>query len=272
MMITGRVKKILKTTLIIFLVFACVIFSDYCFSGDPFERFMFTVTRTGTADEIPNCSGNITDIRVTVRERSSFCSWQAFWAHLIYGTQIKQIYYGYCIDGQWYDYPAENYELKAFSSLFDDKVAKTAIASHCVRIGPYLLIAFPTPSDTDILGVMQDSLGSEAFHLTEYGTSDPSEGANCFRVVDPVKGKYASDTVNVINNWYYIVVNYDSITEDYEVTMDRYVKYDESMEADEGELHAMTGADGESGLYLHTFSDTYTYEDIQTALAREYDQ
>ena len=53
--------------------------------------------------------------------------------------------------------------------------------------------------------------------------------------------------------------------------MDRYVKYDGTSEVDESDLYTMTGTDGETAVYEHTLSDVYNYEDIQTALAREYD-
>lgn len=262
-----RVKKSLKITLICFLVLAGIIFSDLTIYGDPFERFLYAVTRTGTADEIPSCSGNITDIRVTVRDRSYFCSVDAFVSHVFYGTQIKQIYYGYYVDGKWYDYPAENYQLKPFFGN-GDNIQDTALRTHCVRIGPYLLIAYTTPGASDVLGVMYDTLNSPVYHITEYGTFEPFDGANCSRIIDPIGGEYCSVNTNLFNNWHYIIIKYDSLSEDYHVTLDRYVLYDGVEEVDEADLHTMVGMDGKSGLYKHTLSETHTYDDIQYSLAR----
>lgn len=70
--------------------------------------------RPDAAWDYPDFSGEITDVRVTAVERKvDTTSWLPGEKESpIYGLRCIQIYYGYEMDGVWYDMPCENFDLR----------------------------------------------------------------------------------------------------------------------------------------------------------------
>ena len=132
-------------------------------------------SRPAEAYQFPTPSGEITDVRVTVRERDLDLSFRGLEGHKAY-----EIYYGYYSNGKWYDYPSTNYELR---DLVDTDVLGPYTDSdydsydvcdrdHIVEIGPYYLIALPTYPLFNSMKFydisIQDTLNSEIIMFTEY--------------------------------------------------------------------------------------------------------
>lgn len=265
---TVIISSISIVVLILFLISTVLI--DYSYYGDPFERAFLSMTRTQAGKEFPDFDGNINDIRVTVVDRSAMSTPYTLYTSITQGMKYKQIYYGYCSDGVWYDYPCENFELRALSkmSIYDDSVAFTAQSNHCVKIGPYLLLAFSV-YDEQLFGFVEDSLGSDVRTLTEYVTNEPGSGANCGWIIDAYHNEYDILVKQAFFKWYYIVLEYDEMPEDYEVKFYEYIKYDGVSDVPPEDLRTIVGEDGKKEIYQYHLSRSYTYENIQYALARE---
>lgn len=73
-----------------------------------YANYMFEKGRPKEGTALPDFSGNITDVRMTVKERD----YGPYYDHPMYeNLTMIQIYYGYLSDGEWHDMPCENYNL-----------------------------------------------------------------------------------------------------------------------------------------------------------------
>ena len=136
---------------------------------------LLDASRPPEAYQFPDPSGEITDVRVTIREREIDLSFRGLEGHKAY-----DIFYGYCSDGKWYDYPSTNYELRelvdtdVWGPYTDDEYSSYDIcnAPHIVEIGPYYLMSFPQFPSFNSMKLydisIQGSLNSEAIVIDEY--------------------------------------------------------------------------------------------------------
>ena len=102
----------------------------------------------------PNPPDTVDDIRMTVKPTITKD-----------GVTYLRLYYGYCVDGWWRDYPMEYYDLKSIFTGKQYSGYRAAQEDHIVKIGQYLLISFSTFSqfgetDSGYLEV-SDSLNSD---------------------------------------------------------------------------------------------------------------
>ena len=233
----------------------------------------------------PDFSGEITDVRVTTVERDF--SYSLFFKWTIENTYpepkpaFRQIYYGYCMDGKYYDFPYENFDLRALE--FSRVGFEATDYDHCVQIGPYVLIGIshtPRFDGLDALTVINDTINSDVHNLLNYVSSDPSKGdvkgSNSVLMRENMFGRYElwrSASLYSFPEHYYVVVKMDELSEDYQLTCVRYVEYSakEEYTYDDSDttIYTLVGNDGIEREYRKAFSDTYTYDDIMDALNRE---
>ena len=140
-------------------------------------------------------------------------------------TTLLRIYYGYCIDGVWTDKPSEHYPLKELFSETPHDSFRASFFSHCVRIGPYLLIALNTDSSekdgSKVFCEPTDSLGSEFVQMfEEYFTPFYRESGTSgysFFAKEPFQygASVTSYNFNHFGLYHYLILEWDSIPEDY---------------------------------------------------------
>lgn len=157
----------------------------------------------------------ITDIRMTVVPREYKVPDDL--EHLVGGegvdVQYLQVYYGYCLDGVWHDYPSENYDLIDITHEAGERGWKLSYHDHMVKIGPYLLISIIIPGYPDMTCEVSDSLGSELLNpFMEYVSSGYG-----FVAFDPS----GEDSCSSYSFWprYYLLLEFDSLPDDYVLTV-----------------------------------------------------
>ena len=209
-------------------------------------------SRPAEATKFPDIKADISDIRVSVIKRDVQFTGDGF-----RDIDIMQIYYGYLVDGQWHDFPCENYELCGILSNDYKKGYDAAGNSNIVKIGPYLLIAVALPGLDNYFNrynEISDTLGSEIHSITEYYTALNSEqnviGAKCGYLKENIRLLNTDDfefiSYNTFHKWYYTVIEYDSLPTNYEMKIVTHTDKDGVDEVDVSIL---------------------TYQDIQEALA-----
>ena len=207
----------------------------------------------------PDIPENVTDVRVTVVERDFDLTPYKFEDYI----SCAQIYYGFCVDSVWEDFPCENYDLAGFFDRNNGKYGYDAAGGcHVVEIGNKILIAV-TPVLDDGYAVVYDSLESDVIEMENYFTyayTDYETKEDVVLTFKPDKGyaylkeralalntpKYSYKLYTNFPRWYYIVVDKANLTEDY------FVKYT---------LLNKNRSPSTSNPY------TLTYNDIQNALA-----
>lgn len=193
---------------------------------------------------MPKLSSDITQIRVSVPERTLILESE--------NDKAYHIYYGYCIDGEWRDVPADNYNLKTLGDLnsgFEDGWY-AIMDDHVVRMGPYVLLAF----NSAVLNLteIKDSLNSEVLVFKPEDLTDVS----MYCPIQIIENALAAGTDNYnyhlldFTSHYYIALEYDKIPTDYTVTVEAILDFKGFAENE------------------HT-SYTYTYDDIMEALNRK---
>lgn len=220
----------------------------------PQEKYKYMLDRSRPAEayQMPDFSSEITDVRITVRERNIDYA-------LLPGNsgdenvKVIQIYYGYLSNGKWHDIPAENYALKGLSRNAMDGCAALQ-DSHVVRIGDYIVLAFPVGKGliypTKPYAVITDTLNTEVIEITEYySTSTETDKYDDYRLLIENMREYETEDYSyvIMHNvdiWYYLVIESDKLTEGYTVTVQEYPT-------------------------LQTQKTSYTYDDIMEALNRE---
>ncbi len=200
------------------------------------QKYVNHWTRPVDALEVPDFSGEITDVRMRVRERVYYPVNELFEQ-----VTMLQIYYGYCSDGQWYDMPCENYDLIETFRLHTPQPKRgweAAAGNHMVKIGPYLLFAVACNPEMgcddfyDSLGTQVQTCFSE--YYTYYIVADGQGNQKNYwdththgygRLIENrdsiVNGNWVTEQEfrgnNAFYQWHYILVEYDSLPEDYEI-------------------------------------------------------
>ena len=139
------------------------------------------------------------------------------------GISFLRIYYGYRVGGKWYDYPMEYYDLKSIFTSNEYSGFDAADCDHIVKIGQYAVIALfsYTPVGESSLGRWEasDTLGSELQNKFIEYSSLPQENIEYGLKTSPNKiqdmifpgSRYTSP----FGYYYYVVLDYDSLPEDY---------------------------------------------------------
>ena len=190
--------------------------------------------RPENAECAPAPSDDITDIRMTVVPRDVRTMDMLGISELYENLTVLQIWYGYQSDGQWYDYPSENYELVGLWDDGDNTGWRAAFGSHIGKIGPYLLICVSPPVSDKLVCEVTDSLNSPvqepfADYFTCYVRT--AEDGTEVHFMDKDKQGYGyiaedifltEDTEtptarlkNTFSKRYYVVLEYDAIPDDY---------------------------------------------------------
>ncbi len=200
-------------------------------------------SRPQNATGFPNVNLQISDVRVQVAKRNARLEGNGF-----EDINLMQIYYGYYSDGQWFDYPSENYELVGILDNHTKKGYDAAGGSNIVKIGPYLLIAISLPGFDDYperYNVVTDTLGSTVSSITAYYTVNDSKNAQKYGYLKENVRKLNTDSYefvayNTFNKWYYTVIKYDDLHEGYEMKI---------------VTHTIKGDDDESETFVLTYQD-----------------
>lgn len=188
---------------------------------DPIERAL-DQSRPEIATELPDLSGNITDVRITAVEREFEDVIDPEYPNCSY----LQIYYGYKKDGVWYDYPSENYELKGTFSKWSVIGYEVAGREHVVQIGPFLIFsARETYALPGTEPKLFDTLGTEVIKpFDNYYTPDdlPNDAPRYGYMKEDRQSVLSGDHINYtiykeMGHFYYLIVNINDLPEDYEV-------------------------------------------------------
>lgn len=189
-------------------------------------------SRPENALMLPSFTGNISDVRITVKPRSFYLPDSYPSASHFNSREFLQIYYGYCLDGVWYDIPCENYEL---IGIFDNQNCSgfdAAGGSHVVKIGDYLLICVKMGASlndeahcqiTDTLGSAVTEPFTDYYTVSAFFDSDPGYGyfkeAYDSFMGDQEQNYAAQDN---FGKYYYVVLDYDKLPGDYELYANFY--------------------------------------------------
>lgn len=161
-------------------------------------------------------------------------------------AKFCQLYYGYCINGKWYDMPAEKYDLRVinYSSSYG-----AAGRAHLVVFGDYVLIALPVGRTEKETATVVDTLGSEVICFDEYSNNGTrfNNYQTIYHIFEDIEVKDGYETTKDYFHfrsaiWRFILVKIDQITEDYVITVSND---------------------------WNILEYTYTYDDIMEALNRE---
>lgn len=213
-----------------------------------FSRMILEKYRPENATARPDFSGEITDLRFNVvhREYVSKTTGIALLDNSLKDRTFLQIYYGYEMDGQWYDIPCENYKLKGIFDLLHTPTGYEAAGeSHIVKIGPYLVICVQHNSgnypQSKTYCKFKDTLGSKAVQCfsayysprkgmdvnpeegftlpTDYDNSDALPRYGYFKenaaTIGSGNSKYSASSS--FDLYYFLVLEYDSIPKDYKL-------------------------------------------------------
>lgn len=265
-----RLLIVLSITLVVLVSLAFV--SDLFIENGPIEKLLLTITRSKEGRTTPDPSDAISEIRVTAVDRNVSFLPKVLFDKEARNMNFKQLYYGYCIDGVWRDIPAENYSLR---SLFHtDDGYKALKNNHCVQIGPYILLAFPISKvyGKDTFGVIQDTLSSTIHKIEDHATASVHHysfnGANCGHLIDSHVNGYCVELMDNFDLWYFVVLNQEQLTLDYQVTIQKHCEVSAEDEPI-GSTYTVCTQEGVEVKYAIVSERTYTYEDIINALERE---
>lgn len=236
-------KKIVTITVLLFFVLVFILLPLCLFWPRILEKIQVARTRTEAAYQMPNFSGEVTDVRVTVVQRDIN-------ANAIYGDlfdesgNVYQLYYGYRNDGKWIDIPHENYDLRGLKN--SGKCGIDAAGNdHVVTIGPYVLIALSARGNAN--DTIVDTVNSEVFSITKYYHSETPSFFFRENMLAYDTEEYRCWISPSFLRWHFITLKVDDIPQSYSVTI-----FSRSQETNE-----------------LLDERTYTYEDIMTALNRE---
>ena len=168
----------------------------------------------------PDIPEKVDDIRITFVERD--CGLDTMGAPYSAYTAI-QIYYGYCYNGEWYDYPSENYDLCGIFFPNDDNYGFEAAGDdHIVEIGDKILIAI-TPFLLEYTAKITDTLDTEVIMKDEYATVNTVESGKKYayfkeNALRLYKMDYGYGIHGGFSRWYFLVLNKDDIDESYSLT------------------------------------------------------
>lgn len=195
--------------------------SDNSVRTDPIERAL-DQSRPAAATEVPDLTGDITDVRITAVERDFKEVIDPDYPNCTY----LQIYYGYKKDGIWHDFPSENYQLKGTFSKWSVIGYEVAGREHVVQIGPFLIFSaretYALPGTEPMLF---DTLGTEVIKpFEEYYTPEdlPADAPRYGYMKEDFQSVLSGDHINYtiykdMGHFYYLIVNMNNLPEDYEV-------------------------------------------------------
>lgn len=176
--------------------------------------------------QFPDTShGVVTDIRVTATDikLDADSAAIALWGDWVLEKELTQVWYGYKIDGVWYDFPSEYYDLRCLTDSRKTGFDATFM-EHAVLIGDYVLISVKDRSSNHSLEV-EDTVGTEAFYpFVEHSDffNDEVEYHIGHYYEDPeliLKGEEVSGTVTFpFVSRGYLIVHLSEIDSEYQVT------------------------------------------------------
>lgn len=221
-----RYKTLIGITIFSVLLIAIFLVSMFFEIDSKDAPEYLDATRTAEALIKPNIPHVVDNIRIQAKVRD--CG-----DNIPEGYTALQIYYGYFVDSKWYDYPCENYDLEG---IYIDRAEfgyDAAGENHIVKIGDKILIALPTRRNGEI--EVKDTLGSKVIVMDEYYTSTvPTETSGNYHTGYSMVGEgyaylkenalqlgesdYAYEISGSFDKWYYIIVNFDDLTENYKVS------------------------------------------------------
>ena len=190
--------------------------------------------RPENAEVLPDLERDISEIRMTILEREYIPS---KYNEPYHNLSMMQIWYGYYSEGVWYDHPCENYDLIGLFEYREWKGWEAGIGSHLVKIGKYLLINVCVQVDPTEEYNVYDTLGTQiqepfAQYNTYYSYVDENRQMR-FYMEDHSHGygyvaenpAWYSDpdvrekcfTRNEFPHRLYLVLDYESIPDDYEL-------------------------------------------------------
>ena len=246
-------RHILIGLLAIVLLFVFVNFDVILFMfGSSDIKGQLEETRQQVAFVTPEFDGNISDVRFSVVKRDIEVSGEDF-----KDLSMMQIYYGYCMDGRWYDLPCENFDLRGILNNSGERGYDAAGKSNLVKLGPYLLVTISLSSyqtHFERYNEITDNMQSVVYSITEYYTSSNREffelGGKCGFLKENVRHSNSEDyeyiMYNTFEKWYYVILEYDKIPKNYEMKIVTHTNKNGVDDIDE---------------------DILTYQDIQDALA-----
>lgn len=181
-------------------------------------------SRPAEAYQFPDLSGEITDVRVTVREREVD-------TYLLNGKRdipVYDIFYGYLSNGEWCDFPSGNYELKPITVSSAD-TWEVCTLPHVTEIGSYILFAYPVGEgcySSNLPEVtLSDTLNSEVLAFKDYyilqkGTGNDAEQNLHFLEDMRLYGteEYRA-RLRPFAQWYFILLKKEMLTDDYQINV-----------------------------------------------------
>ena len=215
---------------ILFSILACLLIAIVLWRIGLFDSTMENMfqsldkNRPAESYLIPDCSGNVTDVRITAveRETNAYSLLPGEKDSPVYGTTCVQIYYGYQKDGMWFDMPCENYDLRAIAS--SDTGYDAAEEDHIVKIGPYLLFAFKAnAAEGEVQIEISDTLDSQALLMFgEYFTRvwhEAQENSYSYLKEDRSSFDNAENVNSMVyadfDQCAYLILDYSAIPDDY---------------------------------------------------------
>lgn len=203
---------------------------------DPFEASL-AASISKEALSSPEPADTVTRLRVSIPQRNiSMKDLYPGAEDEIPYAKAFQVYYGYQLEGKWYDFPAENYAIKSLDGNTDGMYVMSG--NHVVEIGPFVLLAF---NDQSARGAtLTDSLNTQPLKMEIKDLASSST----FIVYENALGFGTENYdyyIGPFGVWYFIALEKEAIPEDYSVSF----------------------AVGSFG------TQTYTYDDIMDALNRK---
>lgn len=239
------IKSIILILLCILAILTCSGCSSLRYLFPTIEERSANAGRPPEATQWPEFTDEITDIRLSVVERD--IEFDPDRSSPFKNQTHLQIFYGYQMNGEWYDIPSENYELKGILQYEGLSGYDAACNDHLVQIGHYVLMCFVYEgAREDVVYHLSDSSGTEiqepfAEYYTNYfhDTNEPSYGF--FREkLDPAYPDKALDlqALNIFGRRYYLLLDLNSLPDDYELHISAHPESDSSEIIDEWVLYA----------------------------------
>lgn len=243
---SNKQKRLMAVLLCAFLA----LFSSGCsiagWIGNLFktaEEKSLNAGRPEGATALPDFSGEITDIRVSVvpRDLEVDPAYDGFFAAEAFKSKtLLQIYYGYLSDGTWYDMPRENYDLREIFAIHGDVGYDAAEDNHIAKIGPYLLMCYAyapfynvTYDINKLVFDISDTLGTEvqepfAEYYTPYSTDADLPGYGYLKEdrESIIKGDLEFEGSASFDKFFFLIVKLDTLPEDYKIHVLVYPEYD----------------------------------------------
>ena len=224
-----RMKIINRALLTIAFVITCF-FLSYLVSSikDTYyfrkEAASLNDGRPAGAEMIPHPPAEVSELRIKAVSREYFPY------SLVGKTEenysLIQIWYGFFSNGQWKDYPCENYDLVGILDAEGRSGWKAANDHHMVKIGSYVLISIAGSWAENEHCTITDNIGSEVFTpLADYVSYSTDSHQYGLLAENPAQingtGKQRNNVEVRFRNRYYVILELDSLPDDYEMVITR---------------------------------------------------